>query len=184
MLSSKRGFTLIELLVVIAIIGVLSAVVLASLNTARMRGRDAAVASNLAQVRSQAEIIHATQDCYGDDDGSSTCADRNASNNSCSSALGVGNTIFAAPKVNDMLREAMRNGGTYTACRATGTGSEWAIAIELASDNTTAWCIDSLGTSRKLTLPSAATTQDHLDRAVNSTGHSSTAGATRCNPNY
>jgi prepilin-type N-terminal cleavage/methylation domain-containing protein len=38
----SRGFTLIELLVVIAIIGMLSAIILASLHTATVRGQDAA----------------------------------------------------------------------------------------------------------------------------------------------
>src|SRR5665648_71072 len=56
--SKIRGFTLIELLVVIAIIGLLSSVVLASLNTARMKSRDARRLSDIHQIQIALELYY------------------------------------------------------------------------------------------------------------------------------
>jgi type II secretion system protein G len=53
-----RGFTLIELLVVIAIIGILSSVVLASLNSARKKGRDARRISDVKQLQLALELYY------------------------------------------------------------------------------------------------------------------------------
>lgn len=56
--NAKRGFTLIELLVVIAIIGILSSVVLASLNSARQKSRDARRLSDIKQVQLALELYY------------------------------------------------------------------------------------------------------------------------------
>lgn len=62
--SRSRGFTLIELLVVIAIIGLLSAIVLASLNVARVKGYDATRKSSLTQVQEALELYYNDNGLY------------------------------------------------------------------------------------------------------------------------
>ena len=56
LLKSEKAFTLIELLVVIAIIGILSAVVISSLNTAREKGKVSSIKSTLKQLYNQASL--------------------------------------------------------------------------------------------------------------------------------
>ncbi len=62
--SRQAGFTLIELLVVIAIIGLLSSVVLASLNGARKKGRDARRISDLKQLQVALELYYSDNGAY------------------------------------------------------------------------------------------------------------------------
>lgn len=58
MKGDSKGFTLIELLVVIAIIGVLSSVVLASLNSARARANNAKRQADIKQIQSALELYY------------------------------------------------------------------------------------------------------------------------------
>lgn len=56
--KNNKGFTLIELLVVIAIIGILSSVVLASLNSARTKARDARRIADIKQIQLALELFY------------------------------------------------------------------------------------------------------------------------------
>ena len=56
-----KGFTLIELLVVIAIIGVLASIVLASLNSARQKSRDARRIADVKQLQLALELFYDAQ---------------------------------------------------------------------------------------------------------------------------
>lgn len=66
-MRKTRGFTLIELLVVIAIIGILAAITLGFLGSAREKGRDASRASQLAEFVKAAELYYSDHGVYPDD---------------------------------------------------------------------------------------------------------------------
>ena len=69
-MTRSRGFTLIELLVVISIIGMLSAIVLASLNTAKIKGQDAARISDVKSLETAMEIYYNGNNGYPTSNGS------------------------------------------------------------------------------------------------------------------
>ncbi|OHA85132.1 MAG: hypothetical protein A2408_00825 [Candidatus Yonathbacteria bacterium RIFOXYC1_FULL_52_10] len=81
--STQKGFTLIELLVVISIIGLLSSVVLSSLNTARSKGRDAQRISDLTQLQKALALYYDQNGRYPNTSGFCTSYDE------CSSAQGA-----------------------------------------------------------------------------------------------
>lgn len=62
----SKGFTLIELLVVIAIIGMLSAVIIVSLNSARNKSRDTRRISDVRQIITAMELYYNDNSAYPD----------------------------------------------------------------------------------------------------------------------
>jgi len=137
MIKRSRGFTLIELLVVIAIIGILSAVVLASLGTARNKGKDAAVESDMNTIQTQAEIF------YGNNNNSYGTA---YALGACSSA-GAG-TLFADTTIKNAVA-GMASNGVNPNCISTGSpANAYAVQVQLPSTTTAYYfCIDSTGKS-------------------------------------
>lgn len=57
-MNRKKGFTLIELLVVISLIGVLTTLVVANLNSARERARDATRKSDLRNIQTALRLYY------------------------------------------------------------------------------------------------------------------------------
>jgi type IV pilus assembly protein PilE len=136
----SRGFTLIELLVVIAIIGILSSVVLASLNTARNKGADAATKSQLASMRAAAEIFYDNGTTYN-----GLCASASFSNMRTAAASSSGATTNLLSSANPPSQVGTL---TQVTCHDTAAApvSAWVVDAPIKAGGM--WCVDSTGASK------------------------------------
>ena len=139
----SKGFTLIELLVVIAIIGILSSVVLASLNTARGKGADAALKANLANMRAQAEIYYDVASTYGVQATTTSTA-------TCSTGTG----LFSDTTIRNAVNAAGTASGGAVTCGS--SAAYWAVSVPLKTNSAQSWCVDSTGASKERTGPVAS----------------------------
>jgi len=144
----RKGFTLIELLVVIAIIGILSAVVLVSLNSARAKGADAAAKSELANMRTAAELYYHNNGNYG--------AASNFAQNDHIACTTQTTNIFGEDGIGRFVLSAYQKiGAGRVFCAVRTSGQTWAFAMPLKAPGTgeTGWCVDSSGQSKAFTQP-------------------------------
>jgi prepilin-type N-terminal cleavage/methylation domain-containing protein len=146
-INFKKGFTLIELLVVVAIIGILASVVLASLNSARTKGSDAAIKAAMSNARAQAELFYDTGQTYTNVCASATAGSIYSIVLNAAQKLATGNVPGVLST--DVFAYSASGAANSSVCHA--TSGAWAAITSLKAPTTAnaGWCVDSTGASKE-----------------------------------
>jgi type IV pilus assembly protein PilA len=158
--ANLRGFTLIELLVVIAIIGILSAVVLAALNTARSKGNDASIKSDLNTIQTQmaldsdsngggygnAALTYAAVGAAWTVVTSGTCAPGSGTSVApCGISTTAANLDTSVANALNQAQATIGSTGKMQINVVTGTSPSFMVNIPLTTTTGQSFCVDSAG---------------------------------------
>ena len=144
MKNYTRGFTLIELLVVITLIGIMSAIVMVALTSAKNSSEDTSLQATMNKLQTQAELYYSNFSNYGGNASaySSVCP-TSAVASTTAGMMGVSGSGLLA--FTTAIVEQV--GSTNTLCTVSTNGVKWAVAARLKGDTTKVVCVDGTGRS-------------------------------------
>jgi prepilin-type N-terminal cleavage/methylation domain-containing protein len=129
----KKGFTLIELLIVVAVIGILSSIIISSLNSSRQKSKVAAIKGAIHELLTQGQIYLNEYSAYA----AATTSPRTG----CYASSTFLTDVFFFAEIPSLMVANIDENGAPIACAISSTGKSFSIIANLGGNKSI--CVDS-----------------------------------------